>query len=147
MSKEIEIAPKNKFIFKAIYKKKYIGFFYIDEKTVEVLNSKDQNDVREVPINKCLIFCWTGTICKNKGLLFENDIISNLKGELGVIIFKDCKYLIRYSKNSYVQLTQSLASRISLEGDLILDRENFLVKIKPAETCVYDREIVCKKNS
>jgi hypothetical protein len=131
------IEPNSPLFFKAIYKKKYIGFFYMSENKTEVVNSRNPEDKRLVPITKCDIYRWSGLNSKNNGMLFENDIIS-INGQMGVVVFSDSRFCVKF-KNRTGALTPKLAAKCYLEGDVTLDNDLLIEDQKNAEEPKYKR--------
>lgn len=112
-----------KVIFKAVYKKKYIGFFFpLKESRFEVTNVIDPDDKEIVESNECNIYRCTGSISKNKGLLFENDIVTDRNGDLAVILYHDCRFIVQYlGMEKKINLSDNFARRCILQGDFETD--------------------------
>ena len=126
--------------FKAIYRKKYFGSFEFGSKFVRVSSYNNADDTRVVSVDKCNVYRNTGAVDKTDNPLFENDIVSNPRGDkLGIIIFKDCRYMIKFSRTSYIVLSERYASRCLLFAQATMETRSMINKKKAAAQS-YSRE-------
>lgn len=110
-------------IFKAVYKKKYLGFFFpLKESKFKVTNVLDPDDVEYVEASECNIYKCTGSISKNKGLIFENDLVTDRNGNLAVILYNDCRFIVQFlGVDKKINLSDNFARRCLLQGDFETD--------------------------
>jgi len=128
MNKSLNFKNKDLFIFKALYKNKYVGYYNVPNRTlllrsIKVYNTQNENDEKKIPINKCKIYLWTKEMDLNGIPIFENDVVLTPdKTQLGVVIYDNCKFYIQYNTNTVKQINRKFLNKCEFFCDAIVDR-------------------------